>query len=192
MEEQLTKTAAKNDYYLTEKDLLGCDNTPVSRYRTYYVLYKKSDIITIFCTKYNINDDCILQKQQELANKKLIRANKKLIKAQETKIKHKELKITRREELINALNKKGLELREDSNLCKLYVKQDKDIVKEWTLDEVVERMCQMKYLYESQKEEKSQGFYPDRTIAEQAEMEALYAHNKGKWPTVWPWLSNTF
>jgi hypothetical protein len=98
--------------------------------------------------------------------------------------------------LVNALAAKHLVLREDSKLCQMYIEGCKDA---WTLEQIVHRMCQMKYLYDychmdeccdeaykEQKEEKQAGYWPDRTVMEQAEMIALEKY--GNYPLAWPWL----
>lgn len=195
MEEKICKSNAKNDYYLTDKDLSKYVVTHVTRYRKPdYVLYLKADVIEAFCTKYKVSADMMDDKLQELANKKTSRNI-------ERENKQKDMKRKRKQLLINALQQKGLELRKDSTLCKQYIKGDKDVLKEWTLEKVVDRMCKMKYLYDychmndmfdeaykEQKEEKEQGFYPDCSVSELAEMKALEKYSNNKFPQQWPWL----
>jgi hypothetical protein len=101
----------------------------------------------------------------------------------------------RRKELIEKLAEYKLKLRTDSKLCDKYIKEgDIDI------DDVVERMCQMKYLYdycdmasacieaeEAQAEELNAGYFPDCTVFEQAEMIALEKKG-GDYPSIYPWM----
>lgn len=47
--------------------------------------------------------------------------------------------------MVESLNKYKLQLREDSKLCQGYID---GTIKDWTIDQIVERMCQMRFLYE--------------------------------------------
>jgi hypothetical protein len=99
---------------------------------------------------------------------------------------------TRRQHLIKALKKAGLELRPDSKLCKHYIEKDNN-----SLDYVVQRMCEMKYLFEyrDMRTKLGQvaaryddmydlGVYPSRSVFEQAEYEIIC---KEAYPKYWPW-----
>lgn len=195
MEEKMCKSNAKNDYYLTDKDLSKYTGTLVSRYKKpNYTMYHKADMIDAFCTKYNVTSDQIDAKLQELSNKKIARKTKKDDKKKNDQMKRKQL-------LVNALQEQGLELRNDSVLCEQYIEGDSGILKEWSINSIVERMCEMKYLYDychmhsmldeayhEQKEEREQGYYPDMSVAELAEMKALEKYSNNKYPNPWPWL----
>lgn len=102
----------------------------------------------------------------------------------------------RKEKLIKALSKYGLKLRNDSRLCTNYMNGE---LTNWTLDEVVERMCQMKYLFDycdiedyiekarsEYYDEINDGYFPDCSIIDKAEM---YAMKNKKYPDKWPWLN---
>ena len=93
-----------------------------------------------------------------------------------------------------ALEKVGLELRSDSNFCKNYIEND-----DGNIDEIVLRMCQMKYLFEykdmrkmlvkvnnDQEEELDAGYFPDITVFQQAEWNIM---KKKSYPRLWhfPW-----
>ena len=189
----ITKTFSKKEYLLKDDELAELNSIEAnSSYgpATYYI---KSDIINKACEKHNtdyneLNNTItkILEEKTKLKEINKIKKNK-IKKIKQTK---------KKEELIVALNNAGLVLRNDSVLCEKYIENDT----EYTLDEVVERMCQMKYLYEychmdeckniaykNQKEELRQGYYPDCTVAEQAEYIALKKYSNGKYPNVYPW-----
>ena len=102
-----------------------------------------------------------------------------------------------RNKLIQALQIAGLELRNDSVLCKKYIDGKSD----YDLDESVLRMCEMKYLYEychmnecrniayeHYRSEKEAGYYPDMSVSDHAEMIALEKYSNGKYPEIFPWL----
>ena len=116
--------------------------------------------------------------------------NKRKLNKEEKCLKRKEL-------LIKALNKVGLELREDSELCKKYISGENKNNKKL----VVERMCQMKYLFEychmdeckqeahnNYIETINLGYFPDCSVFEEAEMIALKKYSNGKYPIVFPWM----
>ena len=109
----------------------------------------------------------------------------------------------RRTELIKALSKVGLELRSDSKLCDGWINNSitdyrRRTDNSWTIGSVVNRMCQMRYLfdycnmdeclqiaYEEQQDELENGYFPDSSVFDDAEYLAL----KGNcYPKVFPWL----
>ena len=62
-------------------------------------------------------------------------------------------------------------------------------------------MCEMKYLYEychmdecrqiayeEYLAEKNDGYYPDMSVSDRAEMIALDKYSNGKYPEIFPWL----
>ena len=193
----LCKTDAKNDYFLTEKDLKECECTRVKKhgYSTYLALYIKKDIIDLFCQKYFLNPldtEGIEAMQAELEEKR----DEARSKRQKTSEKRKK---SRKKKLVRALGEKGLRLRPDSKLCHGYI-EGKIVDK--SVDEIVERMCQMKYLYDYchmekcykkarrlQDEELEAGYIPDIPLVEEAERIALKKYApKRKYPSRWPWL----
>jgi hypothetical protein len=115
----------------------------------------------------------------------------------------------RKQQVNNALQEAGLELRSDSKLCQKYI--DGEPI---NLDDVVKRMCQMRYLYEHcnmnecrniayNKYKKSQYNEYDRydddqcnndydekpqyTVSDMAEKIALQKYSNGKYPDIFPW-----
>jgi len=193
----ICKTNAKRDYFLSDTDLSDYD--PVSVYRgggySDYVLYNQKDIINHFCTKYEVDhddSDAISAKQEELAEK---RDESRMKRALNVELKQKR----RKKELKNALEISGLELRADSKLCLGYIDGS---IKDWSIEEIVNRMCQMKYLYDYchmdkcyKKAEKNQakefnaGYIPDVPLFDEAEYIALKKYGKnGGYPKKWPWM----
>lgn len=100
-----------------------------------------------------------------------------------------------RTELESTLNERGVDLRSDSVLCSSYINGKTNL----TLDQVVQRMCEMKYLYEccDMKNIRTQtyndyvanGYIKDYegTITQQAEKIALKTYSDGVYPKVFPW-----
>jgi len=98
--------------------------------------------------------------------------------------------------LVNALGEYKLQLRSDSKLCASYIAG----FCTFTVDQVVERMCQMKYLYDycnmtkylrraenEFRAELNTGYIPDVPVFDSAEYLALNARSSG-YPLVWPWM----
>lgn len=101
----------------------------------------------------------------------------------------------RKKEIQAALSNVGLKLRADSKLCRGFIEFNSG-----DLDEIVSRMCEMKYLYEycNMKKELTKveilqaeiyeaGYIPDWSVFEEAEMNILNSID-GNYPDVWPWL----
>lgn len=100
----------------------------------------------------------------------------------------------RKELLMKALDARGLELRADSILCQKYINGQIELDLDW----IVQRMCEMKYLYEYcnmndiKKQvykqyvlEQPNGIYTNYKISERAEKIALEKY--GFYPDVFPW-----
>lgn len=110
-----------------------------------------------------------------------------------------DVRVQRREKLANALAEKGLPLRMDGFLCTTYVKNGDTA--EWSLDAVVRRMCEVRFLYDYTryedlyqtmmrwaKLEQPEIEMNKREIQKKAE-EAVLSTLPGKtWPARWPWL----
>ena len=154
------------------------------------ILLKEVDVRTICCEKYGITPEGIEDKLKEL---ELLKADKSHKIANTKTVK----KNTRKEQLVNALNEYKLKLRADSKLCTGYID---GTIKEYSIQQIVNRMCQMKYLYDycdmdgaydeakqSQREEINAGYFPDCSLFDEAEMIALHK-NGGKYPAVYPWM----
>lgn len=189
----MTKTYSKTTYFLSDDDIIDLNSIKAnSTYgpATYYTL---RDIKNVFCKKYDITLENIDNKLKELDEQKEFLQQEKINKKQEKQNK-------RRESLNRALIKAGLELRCDSKLCGNYINGE---VKDKNLADIVERMCQMKYLFEychmdECKEEASKeyydtlnaGYFPDFDIYVEAERIALEKYSNNEYPKVYPWIVN--
>ena len=179
------KNYCKKKYYLDDKDLNDLKEYTYKLYNKIYSYYSKQDIINKCCTKYSIDPS-------ELDNYLFNKYNIK----QELYEYNKYQRLIRQNELIKALKEKGLELRSDSVLCKKYINNNKNL--KLTLNNVVDRMCQMKYLYEYCNMEKIKNsvyneyikleHFPNRVSVE-AEIRALDKYSNGKYPDSFPWLN---
>lgn len=186
----ITKTRVKSDFFLNDGDLETVNyqvvKNPHYSSRSMY-LYNLQDIKNKFVEKYGDDED-IDSKMAKLFLKKK-QKGKRII---ESKAKC----IENREELLQAkMAEKGLEIRADSKLCHGFIngtiKMD--------VDDVVKRMCQVKYLFEycdmdkcfeiakrEQREEYNAGYFPDEPLFEHAERIAL--KKCGGYPVEFPWL----
>lgn len=104
----ICKTNAKNEYFLTDKDLAQYETISVRNCNpgySNYVLYKFTDIVNCFCMKYNIvNDDEEIENEQI----KLAIKRNKLKKTRQNNVEEREKK--RKRELKKALAEYDLEL----------------------------------------------------------------------------------
>jgi len=188
----ICKSIARNKYFLTEKDLEDLEHTesknPHYKRAANMVLYDENDIIYKACLKHGCEVAKLNQKleqfQQEREIKKEIRRSKK------------EAEMDKRRLLLsNALEEKDLQIRYDSKLCLGYI--DGTITNK-TIEQIVKRMCQVKYLFDycdmrkhirhAINEAKEYQFYYDKDeVFATAEQQAL-EKNGGKYPDVFPWL----
>jgi hypothetical protein len=193
----ICKSHIKNDYFMDESEMKGCEYFLIDR-RSYpmMTLYALKDVIRIFSLQHGIdskNMDDVKNKINELKN---IKNQKQIEKKQKAQQKKQTMMGNKKKKLTKALNTYGLELRDDSKLCNGYIDGS---IKDWSIDGIVQRMCQMKYLYdycnmddcydkayEDQQEEYNAGYFPDCSVFEQAEMMAL--KKCGGYPEEWPWL----
>ena len=190
----VTKTNAKKYYFLKDEDLDKIDKiVGKSSYgpTTYFTV---NNLTKYLCEKNNLFPEQIDDFITELINQKNIKAEIRKKKSDE----NKKIKMDKRKsKLIDELAKYKLELRDDSVLCQNYINGNNKC----DLDEIVLRMCEMKYLYEYchmnecrdiayeyYKEEKRAGYYPDMSVSEHAEMIALKKYSNGKYPDTFPWL----
>ena len=188
------KTYIKKDYMIDIEELSHCDTyTRIVHRNTEATLYKLSDILDVFCIVYKIdrnNKKAIEDKRQELIQEK----EKKLeARREKARLKKKSERKQRRQELMEELNKYGLELRGDSKLCMGYID---GTICNWDMNEIVERMCQMRYLYDYcdmdklleqvKKSRKGDRWDHDTSVFDDAEFLAL---NKCKgYFVIWPWM----
>jgi len=192
----ICKSKAKEKYFLTEKDLADIDSlsapNPNSR-RNDYVLFNRREIIEIFCKKYDVNpydDDEIKAKRIEMMDHREQQREKRAQNSKNRQVK-------RKQELKAVLEAMGLELRADSKLCQGYID---GTIKDKCIGEIVERMCEMKYLYDycdmdncfkktkrERAEELEYEYHSDMSLFDEAELIALrkYGH-KGSYPKKWP------
>lgn len=185
------KTTAKKKYRLTDDDIkqLECFESESYQHRCTVTLVREIDAMNCFCDKNKITIDEIEETIENMDSIKKKRSQKRL----ETKQNKKD---ERKKDLKRALKRAGLELRTDSKLCEGFINGD---IKDWTIDKIVNRMCQMKYLYDyadmdkyiekanhDQMEELEAGYIPDTSITDQAEWYAL--EKIGGYPKKWPWL----
>lgn len=112
----------------------------------------------------------------------------------------KSKKVELKTELETRLNDRGIEFRPDSVLCAKYINGKTDL----SLDYIVQRMCEMKYLYEycNMKSIRAQVYMDyvnsgyvknyEGTITTQAEKIALQTHSNGIYPDKFPWENDDF
>lgn len=151
----------------------------------------------------NNDSDCEANNINENDNKNTNFDNENSVVTEITKKKKTKINIIdelnskkqiRKNNLIEALETHGLKLRKDSKLCEGYI----DGILDVTIPEIVERMCQMKYLYnycdmnkiyKETKNEKNKNPYLFcyKSIFDVAERKALMKNN-GNYPEQWPWL----
>lgn len=113
-------------------------------------------------------------------------------------IRKKFCKSKLRTKLETVLNKRGVEFRPDSALCANFINGKTNL----SLDYIVQRMCEMKYLYEycnmkSIREQVYMNYVNSEsvkdykgTISTQAEKIALETHSNGTYPDIFPWENN--
>ena len=190
----ITKTNAKKKYLLKDEDLDKIDKIIGNSSYGPATYFTVENLTKYLCEKNNLFPDQLDDFITELINQKNIKAELRKKKSDE----NKKIKMDKRKnKLINELNKYKLQLRNDSVLCQKYI----DGESEYDLDEIVLRMCEMKYLYEychmdecrriayeHYKAEKEAGYYPDMTVSEHAEIIALEKYSNGKYPDTFPWL----
>ncbi len=191
----ICKTNIKKDYFLTDKDLLLANldiidvKNPKYNSGARMNLFKKSDITDLFCEKYSVTHEEI--QDQIIKLHELKEAKKKRT------LENKAGKVVSKTTILeNALKKYKLDMRSDSKLCSGFIDGS---IKDWTVDQVVHRMCQMKYLFDycdmddcfeeaktRRQEEYDAGYFPDMPLFDEAEQIAL--KNAGGYPQVFPWM----
>lgn len=138
----ITKSTVKTKYFLSDDDLENIDydekKNPHYSSASPMKLYLEKDVKRYFLKKHNIKIKDLKLKLSELEQIKIDKATK--IKDSKNIKKQK-----REEELKKELEKSGVELRKDSGLCNGFIN---GTIKDWTCDEIAQRMCEMKYLHE--------------------------------------------
>jgi hypothetical protein len=191
--EKITITNAKKMYRLNDEDLANLEfdvkRNPHRKSLSMY-LYHKHEVINVFKQKYNlINDFDVECKLKDIEESKKERSNKRLLNAMNAKIK-------RKKDLEDLMKHYKLTIRNDSKLCKGFIDGS---ITDYTVEEVVRRMCEMKYLYEyanikdafneardEQDDEINAGYIPDCSLFDMAEIIAL--RKCGGYPAVFPWM----
>ena len=191
----ITLTNAKKIYKLTDDDLKNVEydicNNPHRRSLEMY-LYNKEQVINVFKIKYELLDDYDVEcKVKDIENSRKERSNKRLLNAMNSKIK-------RKKDLETLMTHYKLPIRGDSKLCKGFIDGS---ITNYTVEQVVRRMCEMKFLYDyaniksafdeardEQDEEFNAGYIPDCSLFEQAELIAL--RKCGGYPVVFPWMQS--
>ena len=190
----ITKTNAKSKYFLKKEDL---QQLRAFHGRSSYgpaTYYLESDLVELACAKHNLGSDTLYDVLNNWTNEKQRKREQKLKVRTEKK---QTLIETRKDELISALQEYGLVLRSDSKLCQLYIDGRTD----YSIDDVVKRMCQMKYLfeychmdeckniaYQQYIEELDAGYIPDCSVFDSAEEIALRKYSNGEYPLIFPWF----
>lgn len=192
------KTYVKRDYFIDPDILLELDcETYNRRIRgNDTTLFRLCDILDVFCDEYDVDrnsKNAIYKKQKELKHN---HEKKKVERAELAKTKKQQKEQFRYNKLQQSLHEYKLELRNDSKLCTGYIN---GTIKDWSVDQIVERMCQMKYLFDycnmnhylekahrEQREELKAGYFPDCSAFDHAEWMALNKY--GKYPQNWPWI----
>lgn len=190
------KTHVKRDYFIDPDDLDHCDTYNRNIRGIPTTLFRLCDIFDYFCEQYDVdrNDKtAISAKQKELSETKKQQINERRMKIA---LKKNRIIESRKNKLVAALKECKLELRTDSKLCKGYIN---GTITDWTVPQIVYRMCKMKYLYDycnmdyylekahaNQQEEYNAGYFPDCSVFDEAEYTALKKY--GGYPDEWPWL----
>lgn len=177
--QMVTRTTAMKEYCLKGKEVdeLKCLQVPNPRFKSASPmrLYMLTDVLA---KKGNRNIEEIKEKK-----------NQSLLKRRQKK---EQLQEERRKKLENALQQVGVEWRNDSELCEMYVSSKKT---DWELEQIVNEMAFMKYLYN----------YTDYRIRLEEEVEKIHHYEgcyyQGIWkeasdyvksqypiPSKWPWL----
>ena len=192
----ISTTNAKNMYYLKDIDLDDLYDMPGHTGYGYGIYYYLEDIKNTACAKHNTDREHLDEVIRKLSDDKSFCVQARNDRSVEKRNRSIE---NRKTNLINALREAGLELRNDSKLCAKYISGEiKGGDKE--LPNIVNRMCQMKYLYdychmnecqdiayEQHCEELKAGYFPDCSVSEMAELIALEKYSNNKYPTVFPW-----
>jgi len=186
----MTQTRVLDEYVLTLKDLKDVEfKSSRNAHQSFSKLYLITTVKEIALKKHNIQN---IEDLVEIRNKKILKKSIRSTKMKESVACAINLRKTN---LIKKLKELGLTLRNDSKLCTEYIN---GTLKDWTVEQIAHRMCQMKYLFDycdmsqcleqaskEQNDELTAGYFPDMTVFDQAEYIAL--KNK-KYPTIFPWI----
>ena len=194
----ISKTKVKTNYKLTDIDLDGLtayEGACGYGMATYYSL---NDASRRACEKHNTTIENLNGVLQQMQMTKKIRKQG----LEEERTKRENITRCKREtELTEQLRLAGLELRTDSALCQQYIQG----LSEHSLDYIVRRMSEMKYLFEychmddcrdiAYKEhcdELEAGYIPDWSVFDRSEEIALEKYSNGRYPIVFPWNKSSY
>ena len=186
----ISKSKCKTEYKLTDTDFNGLtvyEGTCRYGVATYYTT---RDVSRRACDKHNTTIENLSEvvKQIQLTKKQTLeeqRANR----------------VDRRyNELTSGLHSAGLELRSDSALCQQFIQG----VSEYSSEYIVQRMSEMKFLFEychmdecrdianeEHYDELEAGYIPDCSVFDRAEEIALQKYSNGQYPVIFPWYRRT-
>jgi hypothetical protein len=189
----ISKSKCKKDYKLSDNDFDGLtayEGTCGYGAATYYT---RNDVSRRACEKHNTTMENLNGVLQQMQQAKDLR--KQALEEQRT-ARENDRENKRRTELSEELRLAGLELRSDSALCQQYIQG----VSEHSLVYIVNRMSEMKYLfeychmdecrdiaYEEHCDELEAGYFPDCSVFDRAEEIALQKYSNGRYPVVFPW-----
>ena len=132
----VNKTTAKTEYFLPDSVLENIPHIVRKMSYTYSKLYDRAVLIQAMKKKYAVKDITVLITSLKMKREKRIDARK--ARAQQRQEE-------RKSQLVQLLADKGLVLRDDSSLCHGFINGTvNDKTPEW----IVQRMCEMKYLFE--------------------------------------------
>lgn len=138
----ISKTNVHSHYYFNDDDLAPLKiyyrETKYGTATCYYV----NDLDALACKKYNIaNKDDIPDTLQQIADDSAaVRAERAVIARQKRYVRQAK----RKEKLVAALQAAGVPFRSDSQFSEMYIESKRGV----TLDRVVRRMSEIKYLYD--------------------------------------------
>ena len=189
----ISKTKVKTDYKLTDIDLDGLIAYQVACGYGMATYYSMNDVSLLACEKHHTTIENLNGVLQQMQMTKKLR--KRGLEEERTKRDNKNRR-KRQTELTEQLRLAGLELRTDSALCQQYIQG----LSEHSLDYIVCRMSEMKYLFEychmddcrdiayiEYGDELEAGYIPDWSVFDRSEEIALEKYSNGRYPIVFPW-----
>lgn len=178
---RLTLSKVKSIYKIDHSNLQYDEATnPHYRSAAPMKLFDYKDVLCAAIDKYGSIQACLdcYSQRKEKSNARSLQ-------------KH-QLRLARRNELISSLKQHGCDLRADSRLCALYIEKGETCG--WSLQDVVMRMCQMKYLFEYQaartliRQLRHDYYYYEEPLIDVAES-IILERLGGAYPQQWPWLA---
>jgi len=138
----ICKTTIKKQYCLTDKEITKLNTysvrNPYYRHAPEMILVRLYDVYEYLCQKHNCNVAQLTVILDSIHQNREKRKHTMSLKREESKNNRKIL-------LEKALNEYQLVIRDDSKLCHGYID---GTIKDWTIPQIVNRMCQMRYLYD--------------------------------------------